>query len=94
MGVIDDIRKWLKEIPIWQELEKVPGRMELMEERMARLEARLERRPGDTCDSCGEHTMRRTKVGRVVGSFGKQEREDIWTCENCSASETRVVRFK
>jgi hypothetical protein len=31
MGVIDDVRKWLKEIPLWQELEKIPRRMDELE---------------------------------------------------------------
>ncbi|CAN7450195.1 hypothetical protein LJR235_002898 [Pararhizobium sp. LjRoot235] len=93
MGVIEDVRKWLKEIPIWQELEKVPDRLTALEERMDKLEARLERRPGDTCDTCGEHAMRRTRTGRVMGNFGAQVRQDIWTCEKCGATEQRVVKL-
>lgn len=93
MGMIDDIRKWLKEIPIWRELEKVPGRMDALEEKVRALEARLERSPGETCDNCGEHTLRRTAVGRVVGTMGKQERHDTWTCEACGASEVRTVKL-
>jgi hypothetical protein len=26
MGVLEDVRNWLKEYPLWQELEKIPRR--------------------------------------------------------------------
>lgn len=45
MGVIDDIRKWLKEFPLWQELEKIPGRVDQLETRVATLEKALEASP-------------------------------------------------
>ena len=93
MGVIDDFRKWLKEIPIWQELEKVPSRMTELERRMAALEVRLEKRPGETCQKCGEHSMRLAEAGRLYGAIGKQERTDKWACADCGFSELRVVRF-
>lgn len=43
MGVIDDVRKWLKEIPLWQQLETIPRRTDELEARVAALEKKLER---------------------------------------------------
>ncbi|MDX0438855.1 hypothetical protein GOD90_27350 [Sinorhizobium medicae] len=93
MGMLEDIRKWLKEIPIWQELEKVPSKLEALEARVSALEDRLKTRPGETCNKCGEHTMRLKEAGRVMGSFGNRERLDTWSCTNCGHAESRVVRF-
>jgi hypothetical protein len=58
MGVIDDVRKWLKEIPLWQELEKIPRRTDELEARVSALEKALERVPGDACPKCGARAMR------------------------------------
>lgn len=93
MGMLEDIRKWLKEIPIWQELEKVPDRMTVLEDRMAALEERLKTRPGETCPKCGEHAMRLSDTGRLVGEMGKQQRMDWWECTACKHREPRVVFF-
>lgn len=92
MGVIDDVRKWLKEIPIWQELEKVPDRMTALEERMSALEQRLQPRPGETCPACGEHAVRRTEAGRLMGSAGQRYRLDTYQCTACGDKEIREVR--
>lgn len=53
MGVIDDIRKWLKEFALWQKLEKIPGRVDQLETRVTALEKALERVPGEACPKCG-----------------------------------------
>jgi hypothetical protein len=94
VGVLEDFRKWLKEIPIWQELEKVPGRMTELEKRMAALEDRLKTRPGETCPKCGEHAMRLSDTGRIIGPMGQQQRTDHWTCGACGRREARVVSFR
>lgn len=93
MGVIDDVRKWLKEIPIWQELEKVPDRMTELETRMSTLEERLKTRPGETCPACGEHAMRVTFSGGRRGDGARQHRADQWTCKECGHQEDRVTYF-
>ena len=46
MGVLDDVRNWLKEIPLWRELETIPRRMEELEARVRALEKALERVAG------------------------------------------------
>ena len=94
MGVIDDVRKWLKEIPVWQELEKVPDRMTALETRMSALEERLKPRPGETCPKCGEHTVRLTRAGRVMGDAPNAWRRDAYACTNCDHTEERVVQFR
>ncbi|RWN28883.1 hypothetical protein [Mesorhizobium sp.] len=93
MGAIEDVRKWLADMPLWRELGKMPDRMAAMEARMAAMEERLKTRPGETCPKCGEHSMRLADAGRLYGPIGKQERTDKWLCSGCGYSELRVVRF-
>lgn len=92
MGVLDDVRRWLKEIPIWQELEQVPGKMQDLERRVEALEKRLETRPGETCPKCGEHTMRLKTTGRRTGPMGVL-RFDQWACTACDHEEERAVNL-
>lgn len=95
MGAIEDVRKWLADMPLWRELGKMPDRMAAIEARMTAMEERLKTRPGETCPKCGEHTMRLSQSSRVVGEYGKQQRTDHWACSNpsCDHLETRIVKF-
>jgi hypothetical protein len=92
MGVLDDVRKWLKEIPLWQELESIPRRTDALETRVSALEKALERVPGDACPKCGMRAMRLSYQGRRMG--GKDAwRFDTWSCtaEGCDYREERRV---
>jgi hypothetical protein len=95
MGVIDDVRKWLKEIPLWRELEKIPDRMEGLEKRVAALEQKLERAPGEVCPKCGAHSMRLTAQGRRLGGGVLSWRFDQWSCtaDGCGHTEERKVNL-
>jgi hypothetical protein len=79
MGVLEDIRTWLKEIPLWRDLEKIPSRMDAVEERVAALEKALERVPGDACPKCGARAMRLKQQGRRLGDKNAW-RFDQWEC--------------
>ncbi|SJM30462.1 hypothetical protein BQ8482_150049 [Mesorhizobium delmotii] len=68
MGAIEDVRKWLADMPLWRELGQMPDRVAAIEARMAAMEDRLKTRPGETYPKCGEHTMRLSHSGRVTGS--------------------------
>ncbi|SJM28997.1 hypothetical protein BQ8482_110927 [Mesorhizobium delmotii] len=93
MGAIEDVRRWLADMPLWRELGQMPDRMAAIEARMAAMEDRLKTRPGETCPKCGEHSVRLAEAGRLYGPIGKQERTDIWQCGKCANREQRVVRF-
>ena len=94
MGVLDDVRQWLKEIPLWRELEKIPHRTDELEARVSKLEKLLEAAPGDLCPKCGMRAMRLSQAGRLLG--GKDAyRFDQWsfTAVGCDYSERRKVSF-
>lgn len=53
MGVLEDVRNWLKEVPLWKELQNVPERVTALERRLADLETELKRRPApEVCPMC------------------------------------------
>jgi predicted nucleic-acid-binding Zn-ribbon protein len=90
VGVLDDVRKWLKEIPLWQELEQIPRRTDELEARVSALEKALARVPGEACPKCGARAMRLKVEGRRLG--GKDAyRFDTWACQECDYSEERRV---
>jgi hypothetical protein len=61
MGLLEDVRKILADIPLWKELGTLPDRTKLLEQRVAELEAKLNGKyPADVCPRCGERTMRAT----------------------------------
>jgi len=82
MGAIEDFRQWLKEIPLLQELSKVPDRMAALEKRMAEMEAQLKPAPGERCDGCGELGLR-LQSSRVVGEAANKYTKLKWKCEKC-----------
>lgn len=93
MGVIEDVRKWLADMPLWRELGKMPDRMTAIEARMAAMEDRLKTRPGETCPKCGEHAMRLKTPGRRLGGGGNEYRYDVWEYSNCQYTEERTVHL-
>jgi hypothetical protein len=94
LGVLEDVRNWLKEIPLWRELETIPPRMEKLEARVTALEKLLERVPGDACPKCGSRAMRLSEQGRRLGEKDAF-RFDWWSCtaEGCNYTEERKVRL-
>lgn len=82
MGTLEDIRNWLKEIPLWQELGKVPDKLAAIEKRIAELEAQLKPAPGERCDGCGQLGLR-LQSSRIVGDPAHKYTKLKWKCEKC-----------
>lgn len=89
-GVTGDILALLDKIPIWKRVQETPARVDELEKKIAALEARLARAPGEACPKCGALAMRLTETGREMGSFPMTRRTDTWTCEDCGHSEGRT----
>ena len=88
MGVLDDVRKWLNDVPLWKELGTIPDRTKVLEDKVLELEKKLNGRwPPDVCKFCGERGM------RLHNSFPdpKGARED-WKCEKCNRQEHRYFK--
>jgi hypothetical protein len=91
MGTLEDIRNWLKEIPLWRELQTIPRRTDELEARVSVLEKKLERVPGDACPKCGVRAMRLQTASRRLGPDEKAFRFDTWVCGECHHLEERRV---
>lgn len=88
-----DINELLDRIPLWKQLQEVPKRMAALEDRVAELEKRLERAPGEACPKCGALEMRLHKKGRSVGPEPNQWRTDIMKCQACGFEDEKVIRL-
>ena len=42
MGTLEDVRNWLKEIPLWRELGTIPDRTAALEKKVEELENKLD----------------------------------------------------
>jgi hypothetical protein len=86
MGVLDDVRKWLNDVPLWKELGTIPDRTKVLEEKVAALEAMLNgKRPGDVCPFCGAQSFRLHRVDM----HGQRE---VWQCTDAACGQTREIR--
>jgi hypothetical protein len=59
MGTIGDLRRLLKDIPIWRDLGTLPDRVAALEKQVKALEEKLgEKWPPDICRLCGARGAR------------------------------------
>lgn len=88
-----DLLDLLDRIPVWKRLGELPAKLDEANERIAALEKRLERMPGEGCAKCGALAMRLEKAGRLAGGADDQHRYDTWKCHECGHCETRRVKL-
>ena len=91
-AVTGDILALLDKIPIWRRVQETPARVDALEKRVAALEAKLARAPGETCPSCGDQAMRvksSQPAKHGLGSLGV--REYLYECEACGFKDTRIL---
>lgn len=60
-----------------------------LRERMAALEAALQKCPGEACLYCGERRLRLKKASGPVGSGRGTWRRETWVCEACGKEDWR-----
>ena len=88
---LDNIVSVLQKWDFWRTIEALPGRVEELERRIALLEERLQRAPGEACPKCGELEFRTEKVKPLRGPIGKMgAMERFLKCEKCGHSESKV----
>lgn len=97
---VSDILKLLDQLPVWKTIKLLPQRMDALEKENAILKQRLDellakpkRAPGEVCRACGAPAVRRISTKPSSGPFGRLGATDeVWKCEACGDTETRVVR--
>lgn len=74
-------------------MRAAPARIDALQQRLAALEAQLDRKPGEACPACGALAMRRTGLSphpsAQLAMFG--EKVENWACEACGAAEQRFT---
>ena len=80
MATLDNILTLLDKWPRWKRINDIPEQMDELLRRIAALEDRLERAPGEACPYCGALAMR-LKRQTLHG-----QREE-WECGECGKNK-------
>ncbi len=92
MTVVKELADLLKSADAVKRFAELPSQMADLIKRMEALEARFSKAPGEVCPKCGEHGMRLTRAGRVMGGAKDAHRNEDWACEKCGHEEERIAR--
>lgn len=94
-GFTGDILAILDKVPVWKRVQAAPERIDALEKRLAELEAKLLRAPGQACPSCGALEFRVTSSAVSKGPFGRLGAKDVTrTCGACNFTDTDLVTPK
>jgi hypothetical protein len=89
-SILDLLNKW----PEWKRVTEAPDRVDELERRMAALEEKLKKAPGERCPKCGELSLRASGSGPARGAAkAAGAREHIMVCETdgCGFKDYRTV---
>ena len=77
---------------IWEQLKIAPERIAALEKRVADLESKMARSPGEACPHCGALAMRLEFSERSRSLYAKfGVREETWRCEECRRATVQTV---
>ncbi|HEY2915191.1 MAG TPA: hypothetical protein VGK21_17635 [Candidatus Angelobacter sp.] len=91
MLALKDIIELLDRWPKWKRIQSTPEQIEALVNRVAALEERLTRCPGEGCPKCGELTYRveSSKPHHMFGNVGAMMR--TMKCEKCGFTEPVTI---
>jgi hypothetical protein len=91
MAVLGEIVEILKRWDVWRRVEAAPDRIDELEKRVADLETRLQRAPGEACPSCGalDYRVERAERDTQFGEMGG--RRHFLKCGSCGFTDQRLV---
>jgi hypothetical protein len=89
MFSLNDILAILDHWPTWKKIKSSPELIDAMEIRIAELEKRLARCPGDGCPRCGELSYRTASSQPHPDLLGTTVR--TMKCEKCDYTERKIV---
>jgi hypothetical protein len=76
MAVLAEITELLRRWDVWKRIESAPDKIDELEKRLAALEQKLHRAPGEACPRCGALEFRTDKVVPTKGHFSALNRKD------------------
>jgi predicted RNA-binding Zn-ribbon protein involved in translation (DUF1610 family) len=91
MAVLGDVVEILRRWDVWKRVEDGPKRIDELEGRVAELERRLQRAPGEACPRCGALSYRvdRSEEHRTLGHMGT--RVHHMKCEDCGFTDEKLI---
>jgi hypothetical protein len=94
MFALKDVLELLDRWPSWKRIQEAPEQIEGLKTRIAELEKRLARCPGEGCPSCGESSYRTvlSRPHEKMGRLGVIVR--TMKCEKCAFTEDKTVTPK
>jgi hypothetical protein len=94
MAVLGEIVELLKRWDVWKRVEAAPERIDALEKRVAELEAKLRRAPGEACPSCGALAFRimSSQPHPTLGVVGA--RVHHMKCEECGFTDQKIPKRK
>jgi C4-type Zn-finger protein len=91
-GVTGDIVELLKRWDRWRRIDETPERVDALEKRIAELESKLQRAPGQACPSCGALEFRVISSNPSAPPFGQLgARDHTYKCQSCGFQDVRHV---
>jgi predicted RNA-binding Zn-ribbon protein involved in translation (DUF1610 family) len=91
MFSLNDLLAVLDHWPIWKKIKAAPEHIEALEKRVAELETRLQRAPGQACPRCGELAIR-VASNKPHPDFPNDITIRTMKCEKCGYTETKSSR--
>lgn len=89
--ILDLLRRW----DYWKRIEEAPERLDSIEQRVAHLEERLKRAPGEGCPRCGALAFRIQEARQAPEPWGSMgAREHVRRCEECSFEDVEMTTPK
>jgi hypothetical protein len=91
MSTVDSILDLLNKWPKWKRITEAPDRVDELTRRLATLEGKLLRAPGDACPKCGalDFRVESSKRHPMMGDMGVIVR--TMRCGDCSFKEEKTV---
>ena len=91
MVILGDLVELLKRWDVWKKVEAAPARIDELEKRVAALEDRLRRAPGEACPSCGalDFRVERSEPARTFGGMGA--RTHYLKCGACGFADEKMI---
>lgn len=89
MGFLTDILNALDRWAKWKKIRETPSAIDELTRRVAALEERLKRAPGEACPSCGAFAFRVEKSAPIgdIGFARLGVRQYHWKCTDCGYTD-------
>lgn len=94
MAILSEITDLLRRWDVWKRVEEAPDRIDCLEKRVAELEAKLARAPGEACPRCGalEYRVIEAKPHPEADFARMGSRLHVLRCGECGFSDERVAK--